>query len=665
MNRDSSECRMKIIYRDDVLPNRLTYKRKIRRGEIFFFLMVLKMSICAAHTATAQPEEEQNPVIWSVSFEGNENYSNIVLREVVGADAPSFFRKIFRKNENYLLNETELKRDRIRILRYYQRRGFYNADVQYEIQTGNREWKKKIVFMIEEGKPMMITSSAVTVDADESTVAEITESRDFVRARQRHDYQTGERYESIREADVEGLFLRVLENMGYAWPEVNIQTEADSISGETEVDILIRPNVKTYFSDIEIEGELSVPERVVRREADIAEGELYRRDKMQDAQRQIFNHHLFRFATVTVPDQPADSTINLLIRVREHPLRTIQTTFGVGREEWLRGQVGWQHRNINGKGHRLGARARASFIDQRLGVDYLIPYVFNPKSSYISSLFGQHRLEPAYELFQAGVSNSLIYQARQNATMTASYEFTKNEELSRERDVSLPDSVINYNISSLSFSGYYREGLSREQQGWVIQPFAEFSGTFGESSYKFQKFSLDVRRYTPVTNSLTVAARLNAGAIFYTQPDSLPSNIRFYSGGTNSVRGWTRQSLGPGRPGFDDDGEFSSYVPVGGRAMFTFNLELRKQLSGFLRNVGLAAFLDGGQVWRSVSRMEERPVQFGAGGGFRYQSPIGPVRVDVAYKLNPTEQDLNIYNGRDYGSPWDRIGIHFSIGQAF
>ncbi|NBC66665.1 MAG: BamA/TamA family outer membrane protein, partial [Bacteroidetes bacterium] len=49
----------------------------------------------------------------------------------------------------------------------------------------------------------------------------------------------------------------------------------------------------------------------------------------------------------------------------------------------------------------------------------------------------------------------------------------------------------------------------------------------------------------------------------------------------------------------------------------------------------------------------------------RYRSPIGPVRVDIAYKLNPTEEDLRIYNGWDYGLAWDRIGIHFSIGQAF
>ena len=99
--------------------------------------------------------------------------------------------------------------------------------------------------------------------------------------------------------------------------------------------------------------------------------------------------------------------------------------------------------------------------------------------------------------------------------------------------------------------------------------------------------------------------------------------------------------------------------------MFTFNLELRQDLNELIPKVGLAAFLDGGQIWSDLNSVDERPIQFGAGGGIRYQSPIGPVRVDIGYKLNPTDEDLNIYEGEDFGNAWSRIGIHFSIGQAF
>ena len=511
----------------------------------------------------------------------------------------------------------------------------------------------------------MIRDSRILIDAGEEIAEEIRNDRDFERAVSRHQYRQGNRYQSLRSADVQGRFLRVLENLGYPWPEVDIEAEIDTAASSADVTITARPNQRSRFSDIRIEGDLSVPERVLLRETNIRDGVLYSGNIMQEGQRQIFNHHLFRFATITLPEQPRDSTLEVLIRVREHPQRSVMASIGFGSEEYLRGQLSWQHRNISGTGHRFGATGRGSFIEQRVSADYLFPYVFNNRSSNVSRIFGIHKLEPSFELFQAGFNNSLIYELRRSVTASATYEFSVNEELSRDPDISLPDSVLNYNVSSLTLSGYYSEGLSRDPQGWVIRPFAEFSGLFTEGTFSFQKLSLDVRRYTRLTRSTTLATRINTGKIFYQSERTLPSNILFFTGGTNSIRGWNRQRLGPKRPAFRDDGSFREYVPTGGRAQLIFNIEMRQQLRGIIPNVGVAAFLDGGQVWQDAGSLEERPIQFGAGGGIRYQSPIGPIRIDIGYKLNPTDEDLNIYEGTDYGSKWSRLGIHFSIGQAF
>ncbi|WP_083750198.1 autotransporter assembly complex protein TamA [Rhodohalobacter halophilus] len=633
-------------------------------GVILLSLIAVFIGFFLPEEVKAQ-EEEREAVVWNVSFEGNENYSNMVLKEIIATESPNFLRKLFGRTGSYIFNETEIRRDRIRIIRYYERRGYQNVEVDYEIIDRKKEWQKEVLFHISEGEPVRIRSSEIIIEADEPTTDEIRQSREFERAEERNEYQTGRRYETLRRADVEGRFLSVFQELGFAWPEVVVEAEVDSISNRADIIIRATPNSRTYFSDIEIEGDISVPERILLRETEIKEGDRYSRSKLQDAQRQVFNHHLYRFATITIPEQPQDSTLNLLLRVREHPKRSVQAMIGFGREELLRGQVSWQNRNISGTGHRFGVSARASFIEQRLSTDYLLPYVFNTRSSNVTSAFGQHKLEPSYELFQAGFNNSLIYQFDRTKTASASYEFSINEELSRNTDAALPDTVLNYNVSSLSLSGYYSEGLSREPRGWVIQPFIEISGTFSESTYTFQKALLDIRRYTQISNSLTLATRVNTGVIFYQDDDQLPSNIRFFTGGTNSVRGWNRQELGPSRPRFNDSGEFDTYVPVGGRSMFTFNIELRQQLRGIIPNLGLAAFLDGGQVWDDPGSMDNRPVQYGAGGGIRYQSPIGPIRVDVGYKLNPTDEDLNIYEGEDFGSAWSRIGIHFSIGQAF
>jgi len=641
----------------NTIQDNATYK-------LFLFLSISSIAFLLPGSAVAQ-EGDREPTVWKVSFEGNENYRDMVLSEIIATSSPSFFQKIFRRTGDFLLNEMNVRRDRVRIMRYYERRGYPNVEVSYEIKDRQKAWRKEVVFQIREGNSLQIRTSKIEIDAAPEIADEIRSSREYERAEEQHAFQVGNRYQTLRRPDVQGRLLNLLEELGFAWPEVEIEAEVDSIASRADITIKAKPNAKTYFSDIEIEGEISVPERVLIRETNIKEGELYRRSKLQEAQRQVFNHHLFRFATITIPEQPQDSTINVLLRVREHPKRSVQATIGFGREELLRGQLSWQNRNITGTGHRFGVSGRASFIEQRLSTDFLVPYVFNSRSSNVSSLFGQHKLEPSFELLRAGFNNSLIYQFDRTKTATASYEFSINEELSRSSDSTLPDTVLTYNVSSLSLSGYYSEGLSREPRGWLIQPFVEISGTFSESTFTFQKALLDVRRYTHLTNYLVFAARINTGVIFYGGEERLPSNIRFFTGGTNSVRGWNRQELGPSRVRFDDSGDFETYIPVGGRSMFTFNLELRQDLNELIPKVGLAAFLDGGQIWSDLNSVDERPIQFGAGGGIRYQSPIGPVRVDIGYKLNPTDEDLNIYEGEDFGNAWSRIGIHFSIGQAF
>ena len=634
-------------------------------GSISCSILVLVSLFTFSGTLSAQDNEEKE-IIWKVDIKGNDTFANMFLFNIIAADEPSFFQKLLGKTGEYELIETELRRDAIRIERYYQRRGFSNVSVNYEIEDLGRDGKKRVVFNVQEGTPIRISSLNLIIEAEEKERTYIRNSRPYQRALKEHEFQEGRRYQVIRTPDVEGKFTDVIQNLGFAYANVSVEAEVDSAALTADVTIRNTPGPKTYVDDFIVEADLSVPEKILNRETGIEKGSLYSAKDVQEAQRQIFNHHLFRFATISIPEQPRDSSLTMLIRARENLPRSFEASLGVGREEIVRGQLSWQHRNITGSGHRFSASSRGSFIEQRLNADYLIPYVFNTKSSFVTSLFGQRRLEPSFELLRTGITNSLIYQPRRNLTGSFSYEFSINKELSRrDNRTALPDTVLNFDVSSLSFSGFYSEGFSREQRGWVVQPAIEISGTFRESTFRFQKFSLDVRRFTELTNSTVLATRLSGGTIFFADNDSLPSAIRFFTGGTNSVRGWSRQDLGPKVATFNEDGTFDEFITIGGRILFNFNVEFRQQINSFIEGFGIAAFLDGGQVWRSFNRFNERSVQFGTGGGFRYQSPIGPVRIDLGYKVNPTDEDLDIFEGRDFGNIWNKINIHFSIGQAF
>ncbi|MDZ7808381.1 MAG: BamA/TamA family outer membrane protein [Gracilimonas sp.] len=644
-----------------------------------FILLLLGLMILPLSLAIAQDQDEEPtlPRVWSVDFKGNTTYDDMVLQNIILNESPSRLKKMaFWKNPGMKLNENEVRRDVIRIERFYQRRGFDDVEVSYEIQSLNKDWKKEILFTITENKPIRISEVNFSINANEENRELIAGNNRFNTIRERLPYRKGERYEVINETEVKANLTGALNNLGFPYASSLVQAEIDSIAKSAVVNIEVTSGIRARFDTVTVEGEETLAARYIARETGIKVGEYFSNDQLREAQREVFSHHLLRFAIVSLPEQPQDSTVTVKVRVKESPLRTVQLLFGIGNltrldDGWadfyklFRGRASWTHRNVRGKGERFTISASASAIEQRMSTDYLFPYLFNTKSSFVSSPFISHQLEPSYEIFRGGITNSFVYQYSSNLTASVSYEFTLNNESTLNSQESLPDSIQSYNTSSFNLNGFYSNGLNRGRSGWSIQPFWELSGLFSESTFSFQKAGLDTKKFTPLTNSIVFANRVNLGGIYFSKNDTLPSNIRLYSGGTNSVRGWNRQELGPKRAILDANGNFDRYVPIGGRGSFSFNSEFRFSFDSFIKGFGMAAFLDGGQVWRNFSDITSTPFLFGTGGGFRYQSPIGPLRIDIAYKVNPTDEDLQIYQGTDYGNAWDRWGIHFSIGQAF
>ena len=128
---------------------------------------------------------------------------------------------------------------------------------------------------------------------------------------------------------------------------------------------------------------------------------------------------------------------------------------------------------------------------------------------------------------------------------------------------------------------------------------------------------------------------------------NVPFAKKFFLGGATSIRGWGRYEISP----------LSEGLPIGGNSMLAFSEELRATLRGKL---GAVLFLDGGNVWAESFGFNLGDLRYAVGPGLRYQTPIGPIRFDVGYQLNPIP-DLLI-NG---SLQTRRFRLHFSIGQAF
>jgi translocation and assembly module TamA len=158
----------------------------------------------------------------------------------------------------------------------------------------------------------------------------------------------------------------------------------------------------------------------------------------------------------------------------------------------------------------------------------------------------------------------------------------------------------------------------------------------------FTRIEFSDSRYFRLTRrpQLILAARVTAGTLLGAESSNIPADERYYAGGGGSVRGYSYQSIGP-----SVDGE-----SVGGSALLESSFELRAR---FTETWGVATFLDGGMVSNGKIPDQNFPMKWGAGAGLRIFTGIGPLRLDVAYPLNPDPDKTA------------QVQFYISLGQAF
>jgi outer membrane protein assembly factor BamA len=223
-----------------------------------------------------------------------------------------------------------------------------------------------------------------------------------------------------------------------------------------------------------------------------------------------------------------------------------------------------------------------------------------------------------------------------------------------------------------------------------------------DTSYEFNRAEFEISRYYPIGRSAAFAWRLRGGTILpqkitlsgqrvgYVPPDQ-----RFYGGGPNSVRGYARNGLGPrvyisdsltidnSGPTPDTTFYHLQTAPTGGNSAFVLNAELRFPSPVFAQRVRMGLFVDVGQVWERGGGDELVAIQgvrVTPGAGVRFTTPLGPVRVDVAYNGYPPEPGPLLFQAAadsilqvrsDFAPPgpgqsfWRRLVLQLAVGQAF
>ncbi len=512
--------------------------------------------------------------------------------------------------------------------------------------------------------------------------------------------------------DRDALRVRLL-NDGYENAVVAVEPRFDDSFEAVDVVYHVNPGTQVIIEHVLIIGNTGIESRTIRREITLEEGTPLSLVDVAESRRRLNTLGLFRRIDIREFSHGGQGLRDVVIIVDEAPATRVG--YGGGLEASVRlrretdqsgsqaverlefaprGFVQIGRGNLWGKNRSIDLFTRVSLrrktdpaevplADTRsLGLNeyrvlgtYQEPRLLDSEWDSFITGFVEQAIRPGFDLFSRGVNAQIVRQLSPGVTALIDYGWgqndTSNKQLNPE-DEPLVDRLFP-EVRLSAFSGSLvrdtRDDEFDPHSGELVTFDARIAARAIGSEVGFAKTFIGafVYREVPRVPRLVVAtgARIGLARAFELSrglndsgvPPSLPGELRlgelplserFFAGGDTSVRGFALDRLGD-EATIDQDG-----FPQGGNATLVFNGELRFSMT---RAIDVVGFLDGGNVYDRVSNMSLARIRGGAGFGVRYRSPVGPIRVDLGFKLDRQEFD----NG-ELERP---TALHISIGQAF
>ena len=589
---------------------------------------------------SATQPSSSSPQVISIRFQGVHQVSAKELKKRMSTKEKRLY--LFGKTR---LDEKELAEDLKLLEQYYKSQGFYHMRVLSHRAVplvGNRV---RLEIAIEEGPPLIVEELQLRVNEQDGGPWH-KEIQDLL------PLKRGKRFTSEDYKDTEKILLRFFGDWGYPKAKVDVRARLDKGTNQGSVFLDAATGPLCFFGPITLEGNQKVEDHVILRELTFHRGERFSTAKIQEGQRRLFNLSLFQLVDMNVEEMEGDATeLPVRIMLKESKKQTVRAGVGYGTEDKFRGRLDWEIRNFMGDGRRLQFEARASTILQIVETNLYQPYLLGSQATLNSKIGALHEDVPAFENRKFYTSTMIDYKIDSHFTSRFGYSFEANRLLDVNLDLLSQQPADSTNqdflVSSLlgGLSWMQVDDPLNPKSGFQIFPNMEWASVVLGSQVDYIKLSLEGRGYVPIGNFGTLAGKLLWGTIYNLEnTESIPIFKRFFAGGSNSVRGYPYQKLGP----LDQLGN-----PIGGLATVEGSLETRFPLP-FYKSLEGVVFFDFGNVYEERLAIFEKGLRYASGCGVRYMTPIGPVRFDFGYELNPPAQQ--------FFQPYQ---FYFSIGQAF
>jgi len=601
-------------------------------------------------------KEEGTIKIHSISFKGVKAVDEGRLKSALATKQSS----IIPWGRKYYFDRSRFDADLKRIQAFYADRGYPDARVAgFDIKLNDKQDEVDLTVTIAEGEPVKVAAIDF-VGFDEIPAAHLAELKKNL------PLKVGAPRDRQLVVATHEMALNELRDHGFPYAKVATE-ESDGADGRQAVlTFTAEPGKVAHFGPVEISGNKTVGVRVIERQLTFKPGDLYRRSIVQDSQRRLYGMELFQFVNIE-PINPELQPTEVPTRVTVAEGKHQRMNFGVGygTEEKARVDAEYHHLNFFGGARTAGAHVRWSSLDRGARLDFNQPYIFAPHFSLGAEAQDWYTFTPAYNSVVVGAKATLTH--RQNQRTSWAISMTNEHDRSSVSEDVLADPTRrntlialgldpitgeqNGTLSALGFDLQHStaDNVLNARRGYQVAVHTEEAGRLLPGTFNYYAISADGRHYLPIGDRFVFASRLEFGNIrpVGNDPRNVPFAKKFFLGGATSIRGWGRYEVSP----------LSEGLPIGGNSMLAISEELRATLRGKLGGV---LFLDAGNVWAESFGFKLGDLLYAVGPGLRYQTPIGPIRFDMGYQLNPVPELLV------NGSPQTRrFRFHFSIGQAF
>lgn len=611
------------------------------------------------HRETVDAQTNKAKVEFSV-VEGKKIRIRDIRAEGNSAFSDARIRKVMKTKRAWLFNAGVLKEDVLmedmeRIKAFYQKNGYADAAVSYEVKSDPRKPFLYVTVRVEEGKKYLVGNVAIKGNKDITTTDVLGRLKECVPGKV---FSQEAMQQDIM--NIQGLYF----DRGYIFARVQEATTLNPHTGRIDITYSVVENQIAYVDKIKIRGNVKTKDIVIRRELRIRPGDRFDGEKLKRTKERLQN--LGYFEEVNYDTEDSDSGVpdrkDLVVEVKE--AKTGAFSFGggyssvdefVGFAEIEQKNFDWRNfPYFTGDGQDLKLRASFGTITDGFQLSFTEPWLFDyPISFGFDGYKRSHKREEdtgyGYDEDITGGDLRLGKEISEYVRLDTMYRFDSIEitNISDDATNDLKSEYGKNNISSLQTGLTFdnRDSVFDPTKGEFLTGSVEYAGGPFGGDKDFMKFFGRASHYLPLMRGSVLEFRGRIGlADPYDDSDKVPIYERFFAGGAYTIRGYHERKIGPIDPVSKD--------PLGGESTLIGNLEYTYPLFSFLK---VATFYDSGNVWEKMDDIGSGGFKSGVGFGVRIKTPIGPIMLDYGIPLNKEPGEDEKGSGR----------FHFSMSHGF